>query len=219
MSCTRKYLIFIFLIILSFIFDKQIVSFVANQRVESLNPFISFFKELWVAYILFALLSLYFLLKKEDKWLPAMWLSITSATLISETLKIIIARPRPYEVLPITPLGTHCSYSFPSGHITLIFSIVALLGVSALAKHKEVKLIRYVWLGYALAVGLNRIYIGVHYLSDIIAGCFLGYTVGFFWVWMQNNRTLDSIFFKKWWWLIGLLFFLARISLIKIVYS
>ncbi len=214
-----KFFVFSLLTILSFVFDQQIVSFVANQRIELISPFISFFKELWIAYLFFALFSLYLLLKKEGKWLRAMWLSITSTILISETLKIIIARPRPYEVLPIIPLGTHYSYSFPSGHITLIFSVVALLGASSLVKCKEMKLIRYVWLGYALIVGFNRIYIGVHYLSDILVGCFLGYTVGYFWVWMQDNRILKSHFFKKWWWLLTLLLFLMRTFLIKIAYA
>ena len=214
-----KSLIFSLLVILSLVFDQQIVSFVANQRLESINHFISFFKELWIAYLFFAFFSLYLLLKEEGKWLPVMWLSITSATLISETLKVIISRLRPYEILPVTPLSTHYSYSFPSGHMTLIFSIVALLTASSLAKCKEMKPIRCVWLGYALVVGLNRIYIGVHYLSDILVGCFLGYVIGYLWVLMQNNQTMDSNFFKKWWWSLALLLFLTRTILIKIVYG
>ena len=100
-----------------------------------------------IGYLFFAFFSLYLLLKEEGKWLPVMWLSITSATLISETLKVIISRLRPYEILPVTPLSTHYSYSFPSGHMTLIFSIVALLTASSLAKCKEMKPIRCVWLG------------------------------------------------------------------------
>jgi len=207
------------LLTLSFIFDRQIAILISKHRIESLTSLVFPFKELWPAYLFFVILSIYFLFKREERWLPVIWLSTTSASLISEMLKILVSRPRPYEVLSIKPLATHYAFSFPSGHMTLLFSIVALLWIPSLSQYKKVKLMKYIWLIYALIVGFNRLYLNVHYLSDILAGVFLGYTVGYLWVMMQNNHTLEKNLFKKWWWLLALLIFLARTTLISLTYK
>ncbi|HDP70053.1 MAG TPA: phosphatase PAP2 family protein [Actinobacteria bacterium] len=219
MSFKTKSIIFTALIALSLIFDKTIVIFVSSHRVNALNSFILLFEESRIAYLFLGLFSLYLLQKKSGGWLPTMWSGIASATLTSDILKVIISRPRPYEVLLINPLSTNNTYSFPSGHTTLLFSIVALLKVTSLAQHKEFKFIKYPWFVYALLVAFNRIYLGVHYLSDVLAGAFLGYTIGYIWVTMRDNGMLENNLFKKWWWLLALLIFLARITLINLVYK
>ncbi|SDE21869.1 undecaprenyl-diphosphatase [Paenibacillus sp. UNCCL117] len=78
-------------------------------------------------------------------------------------------RLRPYLVLPDTytyknPLTDH---SFPSGHTTAIFSVlVPLMAVSGWAFGLLLPL--------AIAVGVSRIYLGLHYPSDCLAGCLIG---------------------------------------------
>ncbi|WP_159885848.1 phosphatase PAP2 family protein [Paenibacillus puerhi] len=78
-------------------------------------------------------------------------------------------RLRPYLVLPDTytyknPLTDH---SFPSGHTTAIFSVlVPLMYISGLAFA--------VLLPVAILVGVSRIYLGLHYPSDCLAGCLIG---------------------------------------------
>jgi undecaprenyl-diphosphatase len=78
-------------------------------------------------------------------------------------------RLRPYLVLPDTftyknPLTDH---SFPSGHTTAIFSVlVPLMYVSAWALGLLLPL--------AILVGISRIYLGLHYPSDCLAGCLIG---------------------------------------------
>ncbi|MDD9266453.1 phosphatase PAP2 family protein [Paenibacillus sp. GCM10023248] len=78
-------------------------------------------------------------------------------------------RLRPYLVLPQTityknPLTDH---SFPSGHTTAIFSIIIPF-IAAMP------VLGAILLPLAFIVGLSRIYLGLHYPSDCIVGCFIG---------------------------------------------
>ena len=80
-------------------------------------------------------------------------------------------RLRPYLVLPQTiicknPLTDH---SFPSGHTTAIFSITIPF-VAAMP------ILGLILIPIALLVGLSRIYLGLHYPSDCLAGCLIGTT-------------------------------------------
>jgi undecaprenyl-diphosphatase len=61
--------------------------------------------------------------------------------------------------------------SFPSGHAMIVFSIVPFL-MKNFPKQK------YYFILLAVLVAFSRIYLNVHYLSDIVAGAFLGYLIG-----------------------------------------
>ncbi|MCK9150856.1 phosphatase PAP2 family protein [Methanobacterium alcaliphilum] len=85
----------------------------------------------------------------------------------SELLKDLIARPRPYVMLTeALPLMDIDSFAFPSGHATASFIGFSMIGI----KYGQVIL------GLALAclVSISRIYMGVHYPSDVLVGAILG---------------------------------------------
>lgn len=88
---------------------------------------------------------------------------------LAEGLKDLTNRPRPYVVDPTlrTPAGKEPDSSFPSGHTTVAFA-----GATVLAFDEP----RLAPIGYAFAVlvGLSRIYEGVHYPTDVLAGAALG---------------------------------------------
>ncbi|MDO9045958.1 MAG: phosphatase PAP2 family protein [Methanobacteriaceae archaeon] len=85
----------------------------------------------------------------------------------SEILKFILARPRPYEVLSGTRhLMDVMGYSLPSGHSTAAFAAFTVIGV----KYGYL----YIFLGLAIMVAISRIYMGLHYPSDVLAGALLG---------------------------------------------
>jgi undecaprenyl-diphosphatase len=101
----------------------------------------------------------------------ALWLVITlaGATVLDLTLKHAFhrARPEPYFV----PLPH--SYSFPSGHALYSFCFYGVLAALIAGRIRSLPLRILLWAVAALlvfAIGLSRVYLGVHYPSDVIAG-------------------------------------------------
>ncbi len=112
------------------------------------------------------------------------WLILASfggTTLLNSLLKLLFARPRP-NVFP--PLMTETSYSFPSGHA---MSAVAVYGLLALLLWQRGQR------GWAALAGLwvplvalSRVYLGVHYPSDVLASLALG-TIWLVIVWFTHT--------------------------------
>jgi len=87
---------------------------------------------------------------------------------VANVIKIIIANPRPSLVLEnIQPLLIKTGYSFPSGHATFFMA----LAFSIFFAHKKAG---YLFMFFALVIGVARIMAGVHYPLDILAGFILG---------------------------------------------
>ena len=104
--------------------------------------------------------------KRAIGWLL---LSVLGATILSVTLKYGFHRPRPVPFFGVVP---H-SYSFPSGHSLFSFCVYGTLAGLINARVRSLWLRVLVWLVAGLlvvAIGLSRIYLGVHYPSDVIAG-------------------------------------------------
>lgn len=84
-------------------------------------------------------------------------------------VKLLFTRPRPYMVLPgcNTLTGPLKDYSFPSGHTTAAFSL-------AVSYAMYFPLLTLPLLFLAAATGISRIYMGVHFPSDVATGAVLG---------------------------------------------
>ena len=102
-------------------------------------------------------------------------------------IKNAVARTRPYDVIEELEIliGKQPDYSFPSGHsgITFAFAgaiIFALVkGMPGLDDMKKNNVISLLLLLYSLLLAFSRMYVGVHYPTDVLAGMLLGLITGF----------------------------------------
>jgi membrane-associated phospholipid phosphatase len=101
-------------------------------------------------------------------------LAAGTAWLLAYAAKAIADRPRPYEVMADAVLRQQPAHgtSFPSSH-TAVTLAVAIALVPFLARP-----LAAVGIGYAVLVGWSRVYLGVHYPLDILAGAGIGLAVG-----------------------------------------
>lgn len=93
-------------------------------------------------------------------------------------LKELIARPRPYTVLEdlVSLIGTAGGYSFPSGHTSSSFACAS--AVCFMLKKTDMKW-RWLLIVLAAVMGFTRLYVGVHYPTDILGGVILGVLYGY----------------------------------------
>lgn len=151
-------------------FDDSIYNFIISFRSDNMTKVmkgITFFAQTKTIVIL-ALLSLLFLLKKYK---GTVYLAITLiiSTLANSLVKHIIRRERPLH----EHLVVENTYSFPSGHamaaMTFYGFIIFLILKSNL--NKTIKIIISILFSLLiLLIGISRIYLGVHYPSDIVGG-------------------------------------------------
>lgn len=123
--------------------------------------------------LLTTLATIHLLLRRE--WSTAALVSITiiSGTMISNTLKTIFERPRP-ELTAIAEYGTG---SFPSGHSTASAVVYLTLGLLLAHAAEKVSMKAFYLITAILLtflVGLSRLYLGVHYPTDVAAGWSIG---------------------------------------------
>lgn len=125
-----------------------------------------------------AIASVFLWVSRHRYSVALLWTALLGAGLITRTLKTVFDRPRP-DVFPwVAPYADHGS--FPSGHATT--SMVVYLTLAYLvARLADTRALRWMTVTAALVVivliGLSRLYLGVHYPSDVAAG----YAVGFAW--------------------------------------
>ncbi len=124
----------------------------------------------------FLVLSVVIYLFMTGKWKYAVTVAGASASgmILSEGLKLGFGRPRP-ELVP--QLAEVHSLSFPSGHAMLSAVIYLTLGALLARFHKrkrERALIMLYAVLVTIMVGVSRVYLGVHWPTDVLAGWALG---------------------------------------------
>jgi Membrane-associated phospholipid phosphatase len=152
--------------------------------------------------ILLSVLMTLFLVNIK-KYAAAIWsvsTLIIGAAVVNPLLKLLFGRPRPL----IHRIITEAGYSYPSGHAigaTLFYGSLIIL-VSFYIHKRSLQLVIILFAGTAiLLVMLSRVYLGVHYPSDVLAGFLAGtvvdcYSVGIFLLFSSSHHSARSTFFS-----------------------
>lgn len=112
--------------------------------------------------------------KKLIRTLTLISVSIVGGFLLNIFLKEFYVRSRPYVIPPFTHLNT---FSFPSGHTMMSFVTYLTMAIvlANIYKKKRLKfLIFTLALSLTFAIGISRLYLGVHYPTDIWGGWLMG---------------------------------------------
>jgi undecaprenyl-diphosphatase len=133
------------------------------------TPIAKFITNFGGAIFLIVLTIVLFILIKNRKIGLSIFSNLVIITVLNQLLKNILQRPRPTEYRIIEETG----YSFPSGHsmISMAFYGYLIYLIYKYVKNKYVKWISIVLLSTLIcSIGISRIYLGVHYTSDVLGG-------------------------------------------------
>ena len=160
-----------------FFFDNPVLLFMHQHATPSLDMVMAFFSRIGSAKVLipFNILVFLFLLFKKYWNQSLFWAAaVCGAALLNLLAKHAFARVRPDLWLSILPETT---FSFPSGHAMQSMAVGCGL-VALLWETRWRNRILFIAVPFVVAVGVSRIYLGVHYPSDILAG----WSASFAWV-------------------------------------
>lgn len=155
--------------------DQAVVMSVVGHRTQLLNNLAVNFTALGSAPVvtLIALfVALYALAAGRQRIaLALLWTPLSF--LLDDVLKLLFQHPRPTEAIIAIP----DSYSFPSGHAvaaSALYITIALIAAQGERRQRPRRIL--VWSGVTVAflVAWSRVYLGVHYFSDVIGGLLLG---------------------------------------------
>ena len=169
----------------------QNLATINNSSITSVMVFITFFGSSYFLLPAYLLLIIYFLFYKKTRSLSLDVASVgISSTIILFSLKAIFHRSRPLDPVVQNVNG----FSFPSGHSFSSFTFFGLL-IYILWNHDINPALRWIltifFFLFACSIAFSRVYLHVHYASDVIAGLCLCI------VWLCASLWLMKKFDKK----------------------
>jgi len=157
-------------------FITKVDSFISSNIHELYNPilnkimiFITSIDNPIPISIISALFIAYFLYKKYYFEMSFFVISIVTSSLLVVIIKFLVKRPRPLHKL--IEVG---GYSFPSGHATISTTLAFSLYLIFKDRVKSETFLLFLAIIYPLVISFTRVYLNVHYLSDVLAGIGLG---------------------------------------------
>lgn len=171
--------------------DGQILLWIQEYiRVPFLTTFFTNYTHLGDHGIIWIVLGLLLLVPKKTRKAGVLVLaSLLGSLLVNNIwLKNLVARTRPYEVLDELKLLIEAQrdYSFPSGHTGSSFAAAMAMYLTLPKKYGILALVG------ATLMGLSRLYVGVHYPTDVLAGMLTGILIA-----VAVNFLLEKLY-RKW---------------------
>lgn len=133
------------------------------------TPIAKFMTNFGGAIFVISLTTILFFVIKDKKIGISIITNLGIVTILNQIIKFIMQRPRPTEFRIIEETG----YSFPSGHsmISMAFYGYLIYLIYKYAKNKYIKWTSIILLSILIcSIGISRIYLGVHYTSDVLWG-------------------------------------------------
>lgn len=170
--------------------DQSVLSFFTNNRIEWLSFFmlvITYSGSYMLVGGLTFLSALSFYIHKHFSRILSLLISVGGSAITVFIIKNIF-----YRVRPLTEaIYLETSSSFPSGHATMAMALYGFL-FYVIWRHDKHHLrnpfIIFLFI-LIILVGLSRLYLGVHYFSDVLAG----YAIGFIWLLISHSISKSKI--------------------------
>jgi undecaprenyl-diphosphatase len=157
-------------------FDQMIISFITDFESPTMTSVMKVFTFIGstISIIVLSILILFFLyiVLKHRTELILFIAVIIGANILFSSLKLVFHRARP-DLHRLIEIG---GYSFPSGHATNAFALYGILTFLLwrhISSHSGRIILIFMSTLMILMIGISRIYLGVHYPSDVIAGYFI----------------------------------------------
>ncbi len=168
------------------VIDERIVLFFQGIRCEGLTGLFNVFipLEFWNVVAVVLVFFLFFRTGTLKVPVVSFLLAKGLSQFYYELIKNLVHRPRPFLTIKgAVPLMTPHGFSFPSGHSTLAMAMAVVLAF-------HFPRARIALLILVILIGFSRVYFGVHYLSDVLAGFVLGGILG--WLCIIMERAIIS---------------------------
>jgi len=153
--------------------DTGIYNLIAKMQSVSSTVFMSFMSYLGSATILITLTVLILIFAKNKKGASKIAINLVLVFVLNRILKAIFRRERP----AVLKLAEETGYSFPSGHAMVSIGYYGYI-IYLVFKYVKNKKARNIIIGLLalliLLIGISRIYLGVHYATDIIGAYIIG---------------------------------------------
>lgn len=155
------------------------------------TPIAKFITNFGGAIFLIVLTIVLFILIKNKKIGVSIFSNLVVITILNQLLKRILQRPRPTEFRIIEETG----YSFPSGHsmVSMAFYGYLIYLIYRYVKNKYLKWGLIVLLSLLICtIGISRIYLGVHYTSDVLGGFLISISYLIIYISAANKLLIDK---------------------------
>jgi len=157
--------------------DKQILNNIYNFRNDALLNFFYFvtlFAEASVIVVASVFISVFFWIRKQRIYIFSLWFALLVGEGLTFFEKYLFQRERPDILFRAV---SESSFSFPSGHATVAVLFYGFFVYLIVKNYKSWKVRAVSFLSIILLiifVDFSRLYLGVHYLTDVVAGNLIG---------------------------------------------